>query len=85
MTVSRRERERRRREQDIINVAEELFVENGFESTSMDRIAERAEFTKRTVYQYFNSKEDLFYAVVLKGVKPLLEYIQAAMAKGNTG
>lgn len=85
MTLQRRERERQTRELEIITAAEKLFVENGFENTSMDRIAAEAEFTKRTVYQYFTGKEDLFYAVVLKGVKQLLDYMQEAIEVGKSG
>ena len=85
MTLQRREREKQARELEIITAAEKLFVENGFESTSMDRVASMAEFTKRTVYQYFNSKEDLFYAVVLKGIRQLMAYVDEAIEKGKTG
>ena len=40
------------------------FQASGFRDTSMDRIAERAEVSKRTVYHHFPSKEELFRAIV---------------------
>ena len=40
------------------------FQENGFDGTSMDRIAETADVSKRTVYNHFPSKESLFLAIV---------------------
>ncbi len=42
------------------------FRDEGYESTSMDRIAERAGASKRTVYNHFGSKEALFQAVVAR-------------------
>ncbi|WP_369693305.1 helix-turn-helix domain-containing protein [Acetobacterium wieringae] len=36
-------------------VAEKIFGQNGFESASMDEIALEAQFTKRTLYQYFEN------------------------------
>jgi TetR/AcrR family transcriptional regulator len=76
MTQSRRDRERAAREADIIAAAEKLFYTKGFENTSMDEIAKYAEFTKKTIYQYFKSKEDLFYAVASKNVNVLLGRIR---------
>ena len=50
----------------IIDAAYELFWRSGFTRTSVDGIAERAEVTKRTIYQYFRSKDDLLAAVLLR-------------------
>ncbi len=44
----------------IVEAAIELFQLNGFQGTSMDAIAARAEVSKRTVYNHFPSKQDLF-------------------------
>ncbi|RYX81373.1 TetR/AcrR family transcriptional regulator [bacterium] len=44
--------------------ATEVFLEVGFERASMDVIAARAETTKRTLYSHFESKENLFFAVI---------------------
>lgn len=83
--LSRRERERQARQEEIVRAAEKLFSEKGFESTSVDEIARAAEFTKRTVYQYFINKEDLFYAVILKGMRQLIAYLHAAAESKGTG
>lgn len=47
------------KEDQIINVARELFTTYGYKRVSMDEIAKCANVTKKTVYSYFNSKEDL--------------------------
>lgn len=44
----------------IIEAASELFLELGFDGTSMDGVAKRASVSKQTVYSHFSSKEQLF-------------------------
>lgn len=85
MSLSRRERDKQAKESEIISAAEKLFFLKGFEGTSMDEIAKASEFTKSTIYQYFINKEDLFYAVVLRGVKQLYSYIFQTTENGKTG
>lgn len=85
MTLSRKERERLTRESEILLAAEKLFINKGFESTTMDEIAKASEFTKRTLYQYFSSKENLFFAVILSGVKQMFSYISEEVKTGQNG
>jgi TetR/AcrR family transcriptional regulator of autoinduction and epiphytic fitness len=46
-----------------LEAAAEEFQANGFEGTSMDRVAERASVSKRTIYNHFANKEALFEAI----------------------
>ncbi|MGW5352950.1 TetR/AcrR family transcriptional regulator [Streptomyces sp. NPDC004031] len=48
----------------ILFTAKNVFLETGFERTSMDQLAARAETSKRTLYAHFESKDKLFLAVV---------------------
>jgi AcrR family transcriptional regulator len=48
----------------IINAAAELFMEQGFDTTTMDDIAKSADVSKQTVYSHFQSKEALFGAAI---------------------
>ena len=48
----------------ILAAAVSEFQQNGFACTSMDRIAATADVSKRTVYNHFPSKDDLFKAMV---------------------
>jgi TetR/AcrR family transcriptional regulator of autoinduction and epiphytic fitness len=57
----------------ILHAATTAFRDEGFECTSMDRIAELAGASKRTVYNHFGSKEALLQAVVER----LFEHITA--------
>jgi AcrR family transcriptional regulator len=60
--ISRKERERLARRQEIIAAARQVFASRGFEQATLDEIAELAEFGKGTLYNYFESKEALFLA-----------------------
>ncbi len=48
----------------IILASVQEFKENGFNGTSMDSVAKRAEVSKRTVYNHFDSKDALFFGIV---------------------
>ena len=48
----------------IMDAAEPLFIEHGFEQTSMDTIARNAGVSKLTLYSHFTHKDDLFKAVI---------------------
>lgn len=51
----------------ILFAGKDVFLEEGYEGASMDRIAERAGVTKRTVYAHFASKHALFSEAVARG------------------
>lgn len=53
-----------KKRRSIVNAAILEFQDHGFDGTSMDRIAKRAEVSKRTVYNHFASKDELFEAIV---------------------
>lgn len=53
-----------RKHASILDAAVSEFRSKGFDNTSMDRIAEVAAVSKRTVYNHFSSKERLFEAMV---------------------
>ncbi|MBU1351785.1 MAG: TetR/AcrR family transcriptional regulator [Gammaproteobacteria bacterium] len=53
-----------RKRDAIVQAAIAEFREHGFNGTSMDRVAAAAEVSKRTVYNHFPSKEELFEAIL---------------------
>jgi AcrR family transcriptional regulator len=57
-----RERKKQRTRQHIADTARQLFAERGFERVTIAEIAREAEVAPATVFNYFPTKEDLFYS-----------------------
>jgi AcrR family transcriptional regulator len=62
--LPRKEREKLTRQHDILAAARELFVAKGYHETTLEEIARHAEFGKGTIYNYFASKEELFFGII---------------------
>jgi len=77
--MERRPESRRRRKaerpQEILEAAFGEFSRNGYATTTLDRIAERAGVTKGTIYVYFENKEHLFICMVHEAMKATLDTI----------
>jgi AcrR family transcriptional regulator len=71
-----------RREQLII-VARSVLAEKGFEATSIEEIAARANVSKPVVYEHFGGKEGLYAVVVDRAMKSLLDRVRSALTAGN--
>lgn len=76
--AERKERDRLRRRNEIIDAAEIEFFEHGFESATVESIAAQAELSKATVYLYFKSKEELYFAVCMRGQDKMFSLIDQA-------
>jgi AcrR family transcriptional regulator len=83
--VTRKEREIEFRESLIIDAAEKLFTDNGFENTKMEDIAKEADYTKPTLYKYFSCKEDIMLAVYTRGRNTSYDLILHAIGNDDTG
>ena len=59
-----RDRQKADRHRRMIDAAAHLFNHNGYESTSMEAIADRAEVSVGTVYNYYNNKAEILLAIV---------------------
>ncbi|HET9872331.1 MAG TPA: TetR/AcrR family transcriptional regulator [Propionibacteriaceae bacterium] len=71
-----------RREQ-LITVARSLFADKGFEGTSVEEIAAKAEVSKPVVYEHFGGKEGLYAVVVDREVRTMLDGIQGSLTSGR--
>lgn len=80
---SKRESNKVQKRTAILEAAEKLFLQRGYDNTSIDDVAKEAGFTKRTLYQYFIGKEDLFYAVSLKAARLLTAAYEEALSQGK--
>jgi TetR/AcrR family transcriptional regulator len=69
--IERKEREKEHRREEILDAAQRVFFEKGLVISTMDEIAEAAELSKGTLYIYYKSKEDLYLAVLMRGLELL--------------
>ena len=66
----RRERRKHERPGELLQAALELFVEKGFAATRVEEVALRAGVSKGTLFLYYDSKEELFKAVIQANLTP---------------
>jgi AcrR family transcriptional regulator len=72
-----------RREQ-LLAVGRTLFAEKGFEGTSVEEIAARADVSKPVVYEHFGGKEGMYAVIVDREVEALLSALTGALSdKGH--
>jgi AcrR family transcriptional regulator len=71
-----------RRRPLVLDAAFELFLEHGYDGTSMEAVARAAGVTKPVVYDCFASKEELFTALLRREETRVLGQIAAALPRG---
>ncbi|MBU1374511.1 MAG: TetR/AcrR family transcriptional regulator [Alphaproteobacteria bacterium] len=69
---------------EIVQAALAVFAEKGFAAAKLEDIARRAGVSKGALYLYFETKEDIFRAVVGQGIAPNVGAVQA-MAAAHPG
>jgi AcrR family transcriptional regulator len=69
------------RRDQLLLVARAIFAEKGFQATTMDDIAKEAGFTKPILYQYFESKTELYREIVNQTAQKLMTSLQTAVAE----
>jgi AcrR family transcriptional regulator len=67
------------RRQQLLDIGRELFGQKGFEATSIEEIAARADVSKPVVYEHFGGKEGLYAVVVDREMRALLDSITGAL------
>ncbi|HEY6951157.1 MAG TPA: TetR/AcrR family transcriptional regulator [Bacteroidota bacterium] len=73
----RKEREKEHRREEIVDAAQKVFFDKGLQAATMDEIAETAELSKGTLYIYYKSKEDVYLAVVMRGLQILHDMFES--------
>lgn len=64
---------------NIASAAQELFMQKGIAGTSMNEIAQKAGYSKATLYVYFKNKEEIVGLLVLESMQMLYEHISNAL------
>lgn len=68
----------------ILQAAEEVFSQHGYEKATLDEIIALADVGKGTVYKYFGNKEHLFYKLVADKNAPFLEKLHQAVDSADS-
>ena len=67
--------------QKLVDVARQFFAKNGLENTTMNDIAQASGKGRRTLYTYFKSKEDIYFAVIESELERLSDQLDEVAAK----
>lgn len=81
----RRLEERDRRRTEIVDAAEALYAEAGWDTITMEQVARRARLSRALVYVYFKDKSDLHLALVERALDTLRARFDAARSSGACG
>lgn len=68
---------------DIVNVASKVFSKTGYQKTSMNDIAKACQMGKSSLYYYYQSKEEIFEAVVVKEAQDLKRKMNKVVSTGS--
>ena len=69
--------------EQIMKAAEKLFFEKGYAGTSIDDISKESGYSRRTIYVYYESKEDILHHIIEKGLEELKQDIEDAICTGD--
>lgn len=73
----------KQRRADIMDAATSVFIEHGYEHTTMKHVMEAADVSRGGLYQYFSNKEDLFEAILEEGLSQEAEDFSLEGAEGQ--
>ncbi len=83
-TLTRKQREIKDREAQILSVARQMLVEGGYLGLSMDAIAATLEYSKGTIYNHFACKEEIIIALAIETMeKRTAMFLRAAALTGQ--
>jgi AcrR family transcriptional regulator len=82
--LSRIERKRLRRVNEILRVAAEVVAERGYQNASLDEVADRLDLAKASLYHYFDSKQALVSACLDTGAAQVAARLDEIVKQGGT-
>ena len=81
----RRKEEKAQRRESILDAAEQVFAQNGFDAATMDEVARAARVSRALVYVYFGDKRELHLAICQRALVELRGLFEAAVASQARG
>lgn len=82
---TRRERKAHQTRQLILDAARKLFRNHPYEDVTMDDISEQADLSRATLYNYFDSKEAIYFEVGIQSLRSISEKQKAVIAPESSG
>lgn len=79
----RKEREKEELQKSILTAAREVFLEKGFDQTSIRSIAQKIEYSPTTIYLYFKDKDAILYALHTEGFQLLTSKMEVLNSVEN--
>ena len=70
--------------EQILKAAETLFSAKGFEQTTIEDISKVSEYSRRTIYAYYESKDDILYHIIEKGLLLLKCEVKKAIQENDS-
>ncbi|HEY7754319.1 MAG TPA: TetR/AcrR family transcriptional regulator [Steroidobacteraceae bacterium] len=83
--AARREEEKERRRAEIVDAAEQLYADVGWDAVTMENVAKNARLSRALIYVYFRDKSDLLHAITERALMELRERFVQAAAKQRLG
>lgn len=85
MTTSRRDREKEKMKERILEAASGIIAEDGLDRLSIRKIAARIEYSPSIIYHYFKDKEEIINTVMQSGYQKIVQSVSSANLKSLSG
>ncbi|MCU0425457.1 MAG: TetR/AcrR family transcriptional regulator [Candidatus Kapabacteria bacterium] len=82
-STQRREREREELREQILDVAMNILIKEGYDAVTIRRLADEIAYTPGALYSYFKDKEEIIFALVLRAAKHLTSVFRAVESINN--
>jgi len=83
--AERRVEEKERRRAEIVDAAEHLYADKGWDAVTMEQVAKRARLSRALLYVYFRDKEELLFAIGQRAMQVLRERFTEAQRRHVRG
>ncbi len=80
-----KEKEKENRRNYITDSAENIFFQRGYDDVSMNDIAKEVGISRTALYLYFKNKEDIYLAIVVRGMKIINNLYKEGIKNGKNG
>lgn len=81
--ITKKEKRKNYNKNEIVDAAEKLIFSKGYSNSTMDEIAKEAGYTKKTLYSYFTSKEEIYEMLVERGYIVINNLFLEALGKNK--